>query len=224
MYPEQYSFVHIVPPVEPTGEAPAGVAVPISLTFPILQQEGVLQIILPREYLSIDQVPVPTNSDVTIRSIPSRVMAVHKFYGRAPRASLEQKRDHLVEMLQEDSLIDIPTTVPMLKLDNPDQIAPSTAPPPTEAPITEKLADAVSASSASSPSSNIPWILARYHHQSTLPAFRRKEIWIELDSTQTGVAARIEKHQAESNKLRGQDTKEVPPLSGEKASPTAPVA
>lgn len=87
---------------------------PIAMTAPVIKAAAgttststdarVMQFILPDQYTSLEQIPQPTNSAVTIQTIPPAVGAIHRYNG-----SFDDKRAHamaqsLAQQLREDGV------------------------------------------------------------------------------------------------------------------------
>lgn len=111
----------------PGQQVDANTAVQIPITLPILREDDRLQLILPSEYTSVDEIPVPLNKDITLRSLPSHTVGVTVFHGHAPRPTYMRYVAKLEALLRADNLLGEP--------------AAETAPvpePATEPPAPEK--------------------------------------------------------------------------------------
>lgn len=101
----------------------------IAMTSPVITNERgsnqTTSFILPSSY-SLDSLPTPTNSEVTINEVPSKVWAVKTFSGNRPSIETEQEYlADLVRRLEQDAVsytttyqfayYDPPTTLPFLK-------------------------------------------------------------------------------------------------------------
>lgn len=91
-----------------TETAPASVAIP--MTAPVVTESGpqlnsVMSFILPSKYKSIKDLPVPTNSDVTIEEVPAFKYAVHRFSWLTTKAAVEEKGKMLKEALRKDGVL-----------------------------------------------------------------------------------------------------------------------
>ena len=139
---------------------PTPVAIPT--TLPASRYNNKLQFILPSEYTSIDEVPVPKEKSITIKAMPSRTVGVYSFTGRAPRDIYTKHLAQLSELLTADNLL--------------SPVGTETPVPENESGINEEeRAERV-------------WSVAKYHpHSNTttssllLPIFRKNEVWIELE-------------------------------------------
>jgi hypothetical protein len=67
-----------------------------------------LQYILPSHFTSIEEIPKPQNTDVMIRQIPQRAMAVLKFSGFNSRERSHRKLLKLRDMLLREGLLGEP--------------------------------------------------------------------------------------------------------------------
>ncbi|HYN68552.1 MAG TPA: heme-binding protein [Ornithinibacter sp.] len=73
----------------------------VAMTAPVVQAEGaeggyVVAFVLPAA-MTVDSAPVPTNPEVTVRSVPECLAAAVSYSGRWTRASYQR---HLVDLLQ----------------------------------------------------------------------------------------------------------------------------
>jgi len=66
----------------PVITQPKSVPLPHTSYSPIvLSKETTMQFVLPFDFKSVSDVPVPTNNKVSIRTVPTRIIAVVKFSG-----------------------------------------------------------------------------------------------------------------------------------------------
>ena len=167
--------------------------------------------IFPREYTSVDMIPVPMDQGITIRSMPLRVVGALTFYGHAPRSIYSKKIQQVEELLKKDGFLPKPGEV--REGVNPTMFS-STIPVPAAATTTAKTSPEKDKSAAAKeggstlatqhPSTAVEgmWTLARYHPHFTLPAFRRNEVWVDLDPSFPAVAQAIQKYHFERNTQR----------------------
>ena len=126
----------------------------IAMTSPVItqsNQDEVMQFVLPSDYTSLEQIPIPSNKRVAIKSIPSKLVAVTKFSGSYSKDYFDKKLKELYEHILADSL------VPEYDQD----LAP---------PIDNSKGDITT----------LKWNAAQYHPPFTIPFLRRNEVWIEL--------------------------------------------
>eukprot|EP00981_Chlorochromonas_danica_P007831 scaffold1884_cov343-Ochromonas_danica.AAC.48 len=129
-----------------TGQGSGGQA--IAMTAPVLSTGQYMQFVLPADYQSLDTIPTPTNPEVTIKSIPRRVVAVSRFTGSFSDSYFSTKLQELYEKLKQDHLVE-----------------------ETELPQKEAYLG------------GLKWSYAQFNPPFTIPAFRRNEVWIELNET-----------------------------------------
>lgn len=89
--------------------------VPIAMTAPVVmttttssaanQKRKTMMFYLPVEYTSLASVPKPTNPAVTLRSIPPRTGAVHRFSGSMDEARANEVALQLAHQLREDGIV-----------------------------------------------------------------------------------------------------------------------
>ncbi|MBT8148118.1 MAG: heme-binding protein, partial [Gammaproteobacteria bacterium] len=76
----------------------------IEMTAPVQQQEGpegwAVAFVVPSSF-DADSVPIPTSSDVYIREIPARIMAVNRYSGRWTDRKLQKESLELLSALEE---------------------------------------------------------------------------------------------------------------------------
>ena len=77
----------------------------IAMTAPVVSGHEYMQFVLPFEYMTVDQVPKPTNSNIRIRAIPQRVVAVSRFSGWYNRDFVLRKLQELHRQLQKDNIL-----------------------------------------------------------------------------------------------------------------------
>jgi hypothetical protein len=191
-------------------------AVPIPLILPVIRENNALQLILPSDYTSVDEIPVPLNTSITIRHVPARIVAVHVFYGHASRPTYTKcinklrialVADHLVGEPQPVSASGVGSAVGALGEAKDSDAVPaagisgekSTADP--AAAITAPAAPSGTALAQTATLPEVHWSLARYHPHFTFPAFRRNEVWIDLDASHPAVADRVQQYHFKRNQL-----------------------
>jgi hypothetical protein len=77
----------------------------MAMTSPVVQQGENMAFVLPFEFTSIEQIPVPTNKSITIRTIPRRLLAVKGFSGWYNVAEGLRQLTLLNEKLKADKLV-----------------------------------------------------------------------------------------------------------------------
>jgi hypothetical protein len=207
-------FYYLGSPDAPVGQQVSSTSVPITITLPVLREHNVLQMILPREYTDVESIPIPTNANIIIRSVPPRTVAVSVFYGHADRATYQKKIDKLRNQLVADKLIGPPHAEDAPERNDPTlrvasvQSAPSAAAPASAVgePAGSIGPPASTTTTAGPP--EVHWSVARYHPHFTLPAFRRNEVWIDLDVAYPTVAALLQEHQFQRNKQAAEKSRD----------------
>jgi hypothetical protein len=199
-------------------------AVPIPLILPVIRENNALQLILPSDYTSVDEIPVPLNTSITIRHVLARIVAVHVFYGHASRPTYTKCINKLRTALVADHLLDEPQPVPasgegsavgaLGEAKDSDVVpAPAVSGETSTADPAAVTAPAVpSAGTARAPTATLPevhWSLARYHPHFTFPAFRRNEVWIDLDASHPAVADRVQQYHFKRNQLATEKAREA---------------
>lgn len=78
----------------------------IAMTSPVITEsnEEVMQFVLPAEYISLDQIPTPSDKRVVIKSIPSKLIAATRFSGSYNKDYFDKKLRELYENVLADSL------------------------------------------------------------------------------------------------------------------------
>mmetsp|Transcript_5864 Transcript_5864/g.12757 ORF Transcript_5864/g.12757 Transcript_5864/m.12757 type:complete len:242 (-) Transcript_5864:105-830(-) len=84
---------------------------PIAMTAPVaMQRDGgddsnkKMQFFLPSKYDSMDKIPKPTNPDVTVKTVPPSIGAVHRYSGTFSETKSKAKATQLIEQLKSDGL------------------------------------------------------------------------------------------------------------------------
>ncbi len=80
----------------------------ISMTSPVLSTENTsgertIAFVLPAKY-SLETLPIPNNSAVTLREVPAHKVAVLKFTWYATPARIENKKEILTSLLEKDQM------------------------------------------------------------------------------------------------------------------------
>lgn len=132
----------------------------ISMTTPVISDsKETMQFVLPFEYQTFEDIPVPTNEKITIRSVPSRLIAVNKFSGSYNKEYFMKKLKELHQNIVQDSVfIDegSTTTTTIEKTTTEDNVS-------------------------DFDTTKLKWNIAQYHPPFTIPFLRRNEVWIELN-------------------------------------------
>lgn len=96
--------------------APVITSETIAMTTPVISDDATMSFVMPAAYSS-DDLPEPVDTEVQIREIPSRDIAVIRFRGTADEASVGEMTRRLMETLKENG---IPVTgTPFLMRYNP---------------------------------------------------------------------------------------------------------
>lgn len=80
----------------------------ISMTSPVLSTEGesgdrTIAFVVPSEY-TLETLPIPNNSAVTLREVPLHTVAVLKFTWYPTPARIEKKKELLISLLERDQV------------------------------------------------------------------------------------------------------------------------
>lgn len=80
----------------------------ISMTSPVLSTEDIsgertIAFVVPSEY-TLDTLPTPNNTAVTLREVPAHKVAVLKFTWYATQARIEKKKGMLISLLERDKM------------------------------------------------------------------------------------------------------------------------
>jgi hypothetical protein len=80
----------------------------ISMTSPVLSTEStagdrVIAFVLPSEY-TLETLPVPNNTAVTLREVPAHTVAVLQFTWYPTPARIEKKKEKLISLLERDTV------------------------------------------------------------------------------------------------------------------------
>jgi hypothetical protein len=83
----------------------------IAMTTPVVTsndqtEASFMQFILPFEYKQLNDVPKPTDERVSIRQIPSKVVAVNRFSGSANKDYFLQQYHSLKKLVEKEDLVD----------------------------------------------------------------------------------------------------------------------
>ena len=93
--------------IEMTAPVVQSVSARITMTAPVLQEQSeegfVVAFVLPAA-MTEATAPVPARSDVTLRTVPERLVAAKRFSGRWTQASWETHREALLGSLPADGL------------------------------------------------------------------------------------------------------------------------
>jgi hypothetical protein len=127
----------------------------IAMTAPVFTSPSYMQFVLPFEYKTLEEIPTPTNKAISIKSIPSKLVAVHKFTWNYSEQFFKSKLNELNQKLMEEQLIAM------------------------HSKNTAEETTGITASEVSVPA-NIPWSFAQYNPPFTLPFLRRNEVWMDL--------------------------------------------
>lgn len=135
----------------------------IAMTSPVVTNRDIMQFVLPFEFTSIDQIPVPTSKRISIKSIPERVVAVTCFPGAYNRNYCMQKLNELHRQLIADHML----------VDDEDD---------KDSKIGESALAMTSSATVTVDDSEkqLKWFVAQYHPPFTLPFLRRNEVWVDL--------------------------------------------
>eukprot|EP01040_Poterioochromonas_malhamensis_P006176 gene6176-6646_t len=78
----------------------------LEMTAPVVTTSNeYMQFVLPFHFTSLEQIPTPTSSSVTIRSIPPRLVAVNRFSGSFSKQFFDDKVAELYEQLLKEDLM-----------------------------------------------------------------------------------------------------------------------
>jgi hypothetical protein len=84
-------------------------SIAISMTAPVISNEKkesqTMAFVLPEEYKSLEEIPIPTDSEIKIKVVPARVVAVIKFSGWYTTALGEKYFDTLSKQLYADRFV-----------------------------------------------------------------------------------------------------------------------
>jgi effector-binding domain-containing protein len=84
-----------------------GTSEKISMTAPVLEQgtsgKHVVSFVMPSSY-TLESLPKPGNSEVTLREVPKRKYAVLRFSGYAPESKSAKKKATLLDFAKRDAL------------------------------------------------------------------------------------------------------------------------
>ncbi len=142
----------------------------IAMTSPVVTNRDIMQFVLPFEFTSIDQIPVPTSKRISIKSIPERVVAVTCFPGAYNRNYCMQKLNELHRQLIADRMLVDDEDDKDSKIGESALATTSSANPPSS-PATVTVDDS---------EKQLKWFVAQYHPPFTLPFLRRNEVWVDL--------------------------------------------
>ena len=179
--------------------------------------------ILPAKYTSVDQVPIPTEPQITIKAIPEQLVAVLKFNGATDRAHCLKKLVKLYGQLKADHLLDNETEPAAPEgtatIEPKTPAAPETTPTATSAATPAESAAVPTAPAAPAPApgptpdeiaDQLSWLVATYSAPFALPYFKRNEVWVELDADEsTALAALVQQHADEKREKQEKADKEA---------------
>lgn len=161
----------------------------IPLRLPVLREATTLQLIMPAVYTSLDQVPVPTNPLISIRSVPERNVAVLTFYGNCKRSQYMIMLDELRAMMVKDKMIESDEIETRSALVLEHDLAGKLRATPTASASAEVQANKGSGRHKALPPDH--WTVAQYNSRATLRCWRRNEVWIDLNPHNTNAAELI---------------------------------
>jgi hypothetical protein len=76
----------------------------IAMTAPVLAGSGRMAFVMPAQYQAIEQLPRPRDGRVTLRALPERVAAAHRFTWWATPERVAAKRNTLLAALARDGV------------------------------------------------------------------------------------------------------------------------
>lgn len=138
-----------------TGPAPSE-GQKIAMTTPVVTTTDYMQFVLPAEFKRLEDIPSPTNSNVQLRSVPGKLVAVHRFSGAFSESYFHDQLQRLYDQLLKENII----------ADHHDAVS-----TPVDTTVAKK---------ASSLPDHLTWSFAQYNPPFALPFLRRNEVWIEL--------------------------------------------
>jgi SOUL heme-binding protein len=101
-------------PIAMTAPVAMKTSVPIAMTAPVSMKtvgqsdtHQVMTFFLPAAFQNINDIPKPTNPEVTIRRVPGAVGAVHRFSGTMDRSTARTRALQLRQQLLEDGGIHV---------------------------------------------------------------------------------------------------------------------
>jgi hypothetical protein len=77
----------------------------LSMTAPVISTNTKMSFVLPFEFNSLEEIPVPTNKDVFIKEIPEKIVAVDTFSGWYTDEIGHERLDNLCKILKIDGLL-----------------------------------------------------------------------------------------------------------------------
>ena len=77
----------------------------LSMTSPVISSDKKMSFVLPFEFNSLEEIPKPTNKDVSIRLVPEKVVAVDTFSGWYTDSIGEEKLQNLCKNLKRDGIL-----------------------------------------------------------------------------------------------------------------------
>jgi len=88
----------------------ANSATKIAMTSPVIQESSnnlqIVSFVMPAG-MTIDDMPLPTNSKVSLRQMPEQLVAVSKFTGRWTESAYERQLAQLRQQLDQDDMTEI---------------------------------------------------------------------------------------------------------------------
>jgi hypothetical protein len=176
----------------------------MEMTAPVLMQDKVMRFILPFKYKTIDQIPVPKDSSVSIKHVPAHIVGVYRFSGTVSDERSLKKLQKLYKFLYSDHLLPVsePRMTSEVILTEKAGGAPGMEARPVlkNGPVEKGPAEPSVPAPAMPPVGGVPsdirWLVAQYNPPYTLPFMRRNEIWVELGEDTPAVAALVQSQAA----------------------------
>lgn len=171
--------------IEQVREEVRQVPTKMEMTAPVLMTKKKMDFILPSEYKSFDQIPVPTDSRISIKEVPSQIIAVDCFSGSYNEEKGFKRMKKLCHLLQKDGLISKEPRMHKFKSDKGSSHDPydgteATAVLKETGELTPPSVKKDSTFNGDTTPNYVRWLSAQYHPPFTLPFLRRNEIWVEL--------------------------------------------
>eukprot|EP01031_Cornospumella_fuschlensis_P030982 gene30982-37445_t len=77
----------------------------LAMTAPVVTGQDFMQFVLPFDLKRLEDVPKPTNKDITIRQVPRKVVAVSRFSGSFSQSLFSSKLEDLYQKLKQDQVV-----------------------------------------------------------------------------------------------------------------------
>jgi hypothetical protein len=77
----------------------------LAMTAPVLTAPNYMQFVLPFELKHLEDVPRPKSSDITIKAVPRKIMAVSRFSGSYSDSFFHTKLQQLYNKLKQESIV-----------------------------------------------------------------------------------------------------------------------